>query len=151
MNVRGRGLKINGASQRPLSRNKQWIASGQEGSQLMAGNAERGGGPRRGTGRGLGLANGSGHSTPHLTVPTLHHEAASGAEDEGMTDMEDAEVEPEVEEKDPDTPEERERFYQEVCTYFSDQLWDSLCFISWSKLATKSVRRPSPKAGWMTR
>lgn len=119
--VRGRGLKINGSSHRPPSRNKQWVASGQEGINANGNDTDRwqrGGGPRRATAGGRGRARGLAHvfarSTPQLSVPLLHDEAASGTEDEGMTEVEDVEGEPEVEEKEPETSEERERFYQEV-------------------------------------
>lgn len=120
--VRGRGFKINGASQRPGSRNKQWLAPGQEGHHTNGNDSERwerGGGPRRGVGRGRGRGRGTGtvsdRSTPHLTVPVLREEPTSGTEEEGMTDVEDMEnEEDEVDERQLETPEEREKFYQEV-------------------------------------
>lgn len=118
--VRGRGFKVNGASQRPHSRNKQWVALGYEGSHGSEGERwERGGGPWRGIGRGRGRGRGITpeipHSASHPAVLAVNDDAASGMEDEAMTDVEDVEAEVEVEEKDPETPEERERFYQEVC------------------------------------
>ena len=123
---RGRGLKINGAA-RGGHKNKQWIAGqgtitshsreasvhGSDGERW-----ERGGGPRRGRGKGRGSARGS----PHLTLTVQHEEATSGTEDEGQdaTDVEGGEEEDmnaELEDKDPETPEDREKFYQEVRSY----------------------------------
>ncbi|KAJ3556373.1 hypothetical protein NM688_g2064 [Phlebia brevispora] len=121
---RGRGLKINGAARGTHSKNKQWIAGhGTIGPQSRESSThpsngerwERGGGPHRGRGRGRGSA----WSTPHLTVPSQHEDATSGAEDEGQEpadayNMEDEEMESEVEDNGPDDPAEREKFYQEL-------------------------------------
>lgn len=125
---RGRGFKTNGTSSRPLSRNKHWI-NGQDHSGYSSDGWERGGGHRgRGRGRGRG---GSGRGTPvfgnqHLTVPNVHGDTMSGAEDEGtqsdahsangMEEEEEPEV-VEIEERELETPEEREKFYQEVRQY----------------------------------
>lgn len=119
---RGRGFKINGASSRPHSRNKQWINGLDNSGHGSDSERWERGGPRRGRGRGRGSA----RSTPqphqlsqHLTVPGAQEDTLSGTEDEGQDDaysgMEDDEVEVvDLDEKDPETPEERERFYQEV-------------------------------------
>lgn len=120
-NVRGRGSKTNVTLQRLPSRNKQWLASSQENNHANGGDAhrwERGGGPRRGAvrghGRGRNMHLGSGRSTPHLTAPSIHDEAASATEDEVMTDVEEPEGDFENEAMDPEQPEKRETFYQEV-------------------------------------
>lgn len=120
---RGRGIKPPGATQRPTSRNKQWIAPGRERNGGDGERWERGGGPRRGgasRGRGRGLSSrGSGlsFSRPILQVgvPTPQGHGANGAEDEAMTDGEGSVQEEEAqEEKEAETQEERDRFYQEV-------------------------------------
>lgn len=122
---RGRGFKINGASSRPTSRNKQWV-NGQDNSGHSSDGErwERGGVHRRGRGRGRG---GSGRATPlfpnqHLTVPNVHEDVLSGTDDDGaqsdthsangMEDNEPTAVE--HDDKELETPEEREKFYQEV-------------------------------------
>ncbi len=122
---RGRGLKINGSARGAgHSKNRQWIAGqGTVGPRegLVGHNSdgerwERGNGHRRGRGRGRGSV----WPSSHLSTPGVHGEATSGTEEEsqdGMEDvsrMDDEESEAEVEEKGLDTPEEREKYYQEV-------------------------------------
>lgn len=123
---RGRGFKINGVSSRPHSRNKQWI-NGQDssGHSSDAERWERGGGHRRGRGRGRG----SGRTAPlfqnqHLTVPNGHDGALNGTDDEGgqsdahsangVEDDEPTAADPDPDDREFETPEEREKFYQEV-------------------------------------
>ncbi|KAI0344374.1 hypothetical protein BDW22DRAFT_1355768 [Trametopsis cervina] len=120
---RGRGIKPAGATQRPTSRNKQWIAPGRERNGGDGERWERGGGPWRGgasRGRGRGLSSrGSGlsFSRPILQVgvPTPQGHGANGAEDEAMTDGEGSvQGEEAQEEKEAETQEDRDRFYQEL-------------------------------------
>lgn len=128
---RGRGLKTNGAVRGAgYSKNKQWIAGqGTIGPKSRessiprndSGKWERGGGTRRGRGRGRGSVQ---YST-HLAVPSPpQEEFTNGGEDESQDEAQDPddgdeqENEPEVmdtEEPPLDTPEERDKLYEEVC------------------------------------
>jgi nuclear mRNA export protein SAC3 len=124
---RGRGFRINGASSRPHSRNKHWVAGQDNSGHSSDGERwERGGGHRRGRGRGRG----SGRSTPqqqnvsstHLAVPVAQDEVMSGTDDEGgfsdvqsVNGAEDDGIEvAEPDDNEPQTEEERAKFYQEV-------------------------------------
>lgn len=148
--TRGRGARINGTS-RGGHKNKQWIAPGHgaSASQSREGSAhasdgerwERGGGPHRGRGRGRGSARPSSNLTLTVRQP---EEVFSGTEDEEESQdvsdveyMEGDETGQEIEEADPETPEERERFYQEVRgSHFCGQMrWNG---------AFCSVARQSP-------
>lgn len=125
VNTRGRGFRPNGTS-RPPSKNRQWIAPGQEGPHASGSDSEkweRGGGPRRGGGRGRGRGRGippiSSLPSSHLAVIPSREEPTNDTDDEGMTDVEDLESnvqEAEEAESEAQTPEEREKFYQEVCS-----------------------------------
>ncbi|KAI0631801.1 SAC3/GANP/Nin1/mts3/eIF-3 p25 family-domain-containing protein [Trametes polyzona] len=123
-------IHIQGAAEgrRPHSRNKKWVAGQGEGKSGSGGGErwERGGHRRRG-GRGRV----QGHHGTHLTVPNdFHEDTTSATEDEAISGAESGHEEQHEEqhedqheeqhEEHPDdepvleTPEERERFYQEL-------------------------------------
>ena len=86
---------------------------------------------------------------------TVQQEATSGTEDEGQdtTDVdgdEDEDMNTDVEEKDPETPEEREKFYQEVRMCITRNLTrlKTLSSHSWSRLVNSSARMPLQKERW---
>ncbi|KAI0357231.1 hypothetical protein OH77DRAFT_1422786 [Trametes cingulata] len=103
------------AGRRPHSRNKKWVAGQGEASSGHGSDGERwerGGHRRRG---GRGRTHGQ-HST-HLTVPgDVHEDGASGTEDEHVSGESVHEEEHELDDGEPEleTPEEREKFYQEL-------------------------------------
>lgn len=127
---RGRGGKTNGHSHGgPRFKNKQWIAGQSTSSRPKSRESsipptdgarwERGGGPKRGRGRGRGSSR---TSTPPA-APAFHQEVTYHTdEDEGHdarypeeeVDGTEEDAVSENEYNDPDTPEERERLYQEV-------------------------------------
>ncbi|KAI0364876.1 hypothetical protein BV20DRAFT_955385 [Pilatotrama ljubarskyi] len=102
------------AGRRPHSRNKKWVAGQGDASSGHGSDGERwerGGHRRRG---GRGRIHGQ-HGT-HLTVPNdVHEDGASGTEDEHVSGGESVHEE-EHEDREPEleTPEEREKFYQEL-------------------------------------
>ena len=66
---------------------------------------------RPGTRRGRGIPRGA----AHVSSPVVHDGFASGTDDEGYDEPEAVIVEePAIQEPELDTPEEREKFYQEV-------------------------------------
>ncbi|KAI0942263.1 hypothetical protein AcW1_002940 [Taiwanofungus camphoratus] len=120
--TRGRGIRIQGAAigGRVTSKNRKWVAS-QDGAGLN-GHTERWerGNHRRKRGIRSKL---SVRTSPHLSVSGAqeHEDATSGTdEDRGGEDEIDADEEEEEEEEegvetaDPETPEDRERFWQEL-------------------------------------
>lgn len=53
--------------------------------------------------------------------------------------------------REPETPEEREKFYQAVCiTVLQSYKQSTHLFTSWSKPELLSVKEPLQKAKWMT-
>ena len=116
---RGRGLRVHGAGGRSQSKNRKWVASQENMNSGQSSDNERRdhsghGRKRHGHGRG-------GHHAPSNTflgVADAHQaeDGASGTEDDHSMD-EDAveEVGDDIEyPPDPETPQERERFWQEV-------------------------------------
>lgn len=96
------------------SKNKKWVSGQEENGQAGDGERwERGTHRRRGRGRG-GLSQ---HGA-YLTVPTdLIDEGTSATEDEGASGDSGHEDDGEQAQPEPETPEEREKFYQEVRKY----------------------------------
>lgn len=96
------------------SKNKKWVSGQEENGHAGDGERwERGTHRRRGRGRG-GLPQ---HGA-YLTVPTdLIDEGTSATEDEGASGDSGHEDDGEQAQPEPETPEEREKFYQEVRKY----------------------------------
>lgn len=144
---RGRGFRTSTTLTRGHSKNKQWIAPGQDtrgnlggASVASSGEAggtsgndatrwERGGGPRRGGGRarGRGLARGQYSNISGRPNQQEQHLTASNASEgpgfESVSDVEEvAHIEPpDTVDDEPvlETQEERDKFYQEVrSSYF---------------------------------
>ena len=104
---RGRGL---GAPRKPHSKNRQWVAGHENGGGPSSDSDrwERGG-HRRGRGRGRGY-----HSHPtHLSVSEHHDDGLSGTEDEEQDTMDEG-VEDVVVDKEPESQEDRDKFFKEV-------------------------------------
>lgn len=120
METRGRG-RGSGTSWKPHSKNRQWVA-GQDSGSGHGGDGERWerGGHRRGRGRGRGQFTGN-HSS-HLPTPQSHDDGFSGTEDEEQDTMDEAVGAPAVE-REPDTQEDREKFFQEVRATLSWASW----------------------------
>lgn len=139
---------------RPHSRNKQWVADvGGVKNAAPEGERWERGGPRGGRGRGPSR---SGPRFPNASLrvhrPLNGHEGTTSGEDhEGESEGNEEDASYEVEEQEPETPEEREKFYQEVRVALNDEAWDGLPLGSWSKLARSSARKPSQKAKWTIR
>ena len=97
-----------------MAKNKKWVA-GQNDTRNARGadgeRWERGGHRRRG---GHGRGHGAHHDT-HLTVPSDAHEGdASATDDDGMSNASGMEEETAQPVAEPESQEDRERFYQEV-------------------------------------
>ena len=114
-------MRIQGAAEgrRPHSRNKKWVAGQGEARSSHGSDTERWerGGHRRRGGRGRAHDQ---HGS-HLTVPNgAHEDGASATEDEHASG--DSVHEEDHDEDEPvlETPEEREKFYQEVRGMFDD-------------------------------
>ncbi|PCH34599.1 hypothetical protein WOLCODRAFT_106254, partial [Wolfiporia cocos MD-104 SS10] len=119
MDSRGRGARIRGASGRTTSKNKKWVA-GQDGLNGAHGSDaprwERGGHWRR-----SGSNRSSAVSSPQLSASESNDldDAMSGTEDDHSGDEDtavedDAQLETDMDVPDPDTPQDRERFWQEL-------------------------------------
>lgn len=126
--IRGRGR--GGGERRGMHRNKHWVAGQENGGHGGDGERWERGGHRGGRGRGTRGRGGSGRSTPFLSTPTpALEDATSGTEDEGYDEMDAIEAEYSgTEANDPEDPEERERFWKEVCGHHHfaavGSLWD---------------------------
>jgi len=125
--TRTRGPGINdpaGGGRRPHSRNKQWVAiesdapSGRRTPSHVDGERWERGGHRGGRGT-RGIVRGGLHQFPNASLRIAHslpNSSAATTDDEDNRGGEGGEDEEnyELEDQDPDTPEEREKFYQEV-------------------------------------
>ncbi|KZT66323.1 hypothetical protein DAEQUDRAFT_813670 [Daedalea quercina L-15889] len=113
---RGRGLRIHGAGGRTQSKNRKWVAGQDNASSGHTSDSERR--ERRGHGRKR-HGHGGGTSSPFLGVPDSHQldDGASGTEDDHSMDGDIAEEAADDDTDyppDPETPQERERFWQEL-------------------------------------
>ena len=132
-----------------MSKNKKWTAGQAELRTAHTSDGdrwERGGHRRRGRGRGA-----HGHHGTHLTVPTdVHDDMTSATEDEGVSGDSGHEDDGGNLQAEPETAEERERFYQEVRLLLCVVLSVSHHSVSSSKNVRSNGSEPSRRARWMT-
>ena len=155
---RGRGTAThNDGGRRLVHRNRQWVA---DGVSMRAGTTslhtgvdserwERGG-HRGGRSRGRVSRGKPTNSTVTFRRDVL--DAGATASEGEHSEMDDETEVEEVHPPDPETPEEREKFWQEVCPTNSSRLIHLYRMLrSWSRPVRLNGRRPLQTGKWTTR
>jgi len=157
---RGRGTATHnegsGLGKRPIHRNKQWVADGvatrpgttSSHTGLDSERWERGG--HRG-GRGRGRGSRGKHANVTVTFRRDVLDAGATASEGEHSEMDDETEVEEVFPPDPETPEEREKFWQEVCrTNLSRLILLYRMSRSWSRPVKPNGRRLLQTGKWTT-